>query len=114
FDTYYVYDLYGNLVYVIPPLASDQIIDPGDLGLRISSNVNYPWTQLVEVDSEFANRYNEMLSAYNNEDILNADLENEYNGQGGFTVTTQEDSDLVILNISFSANKTFQLKQGVI
>ncbi|WP_276875307.1 hypothetical protein [Chryseobacterium joostei] len=24
-DTYYVYDIYGNLTYVIPPLASDEV-----------------------------------------------------------------------------------------
>ena len=113
-DTYYVYDDFGNLIYVIPPLASDQIIDEGDLGSRIASQTNYPWTNLVEVDKDFAEDYDKKLSDYNNDDILNADLENEYNGQGGFTVTTFANSEAVTLNLSFSATNSFALKQGVL
>ncbi len=113
-DTYYVYDDFGNLVYVVPPLASDQIVDEGDLGFRVASQTNYSWINLVEVDKNFAEEYNKKLSDYNNIDILNADIENEYNGQGGFTVTTFADSEAVTLNISFSATNAFALKEGVL
>lgn len=111
-DTYYVYDNYNNLSYVIPPLASDQIIDEGALGFRVASQTNYSWVNLVQVDNKFAAEYNKKLSDYNNEDILNADVENEYGGQGGFTITTHNDSDLVTLSITFTANTAFPLKEG--
>src|SRR5690606_39135468 len=111
-DTYYVYDDFGNLTYVIPPKASDEIAIEGSLGFRIASQTNYSWVDLVNVDKEFADNYNKKLSDYNNDAILNADIENEYNGQGGFTITTQQNSDLVTLSISFSANNSFELKKG--
>lgn len=113
-DTQYVYDEYGNLTYVIPPLASDQIVDFGPQGFRVASQVNYPWVNLVEVNSAFAEEYNRKLEEYENVDILNADIENEYGGQGGYTVTTLEDSELVTLSISFSAAQPLVLKQGEI
>ncbi len=112
YDTYYVYDNYNNLSYVLPPLASDQIIDEGALGFRVASQTNYSWTDLVEVDSRFAEEYNRRLSDYSNEDLLNADVENEYGGYGGFTITTHNDSDLVTLSMTFTANEGFPLKLG--
>jgi RHS repeat-associated protein len=111
-DTYYVYDAFGNLTYVIPPLASDEIAIEGNQGFRIASQTNYSWIDLVNVDKKFADAYNKKLLDYNNETILNADIENEYNGQGGFTVTTQQNEDLVTLSMSFSANSSFELKKG--
>ncbi|WP_456243166.1 DUF6443 domain-containing protein, partial [Xanthomarina spongicola] len=112
FDTYYVYDIKGNLTYVIPPKASDNIGIEGSLGFRVASQTNYSWINLVNVDKTFANEYNKKLLDYNNDAILNADIENEYNGQGGFTVTTLEAEEHITLNISFSANKSFELKKG--
>ncbi|WP_458628618.1 DUF6443 domain-containing protein [Winogradskyella sp. PC D3.3] len=111
-DTYYVYDKFANLTYVIPPLASDGILEMGGQGFRVASQVNYPWTDFAEVDLAFAENYNKKLIEYKNEDLLNADLENEYGGQGGFTVSTFENSDLVTLNFTFFASKGLSLKQG--
>lgn len=111
-DTYYVYDDFGNLTYVLPPEASYQIVNEGSQGFRISSQTNYPWTDLVLVDNEFAQEYNKKLSEYENSEILNTDLINEYGAQGGFTVNTHQDQDLVSLSITFSAATPFALRQG--
>src|SRR5690606_40561568 len=102
-DTYYVYDNFGNLTYVLPPEASKQILTEGTQGYRVTSQTNYPWVDMVNVDKEFAEDYNRQLKAYENEAILSADITNAYGGQGGFTVTTLETSDLVTLSITFSA-----------
>jgi RHS repeat-associated protein len=110
-DTYYVYDDYGNLTYVLPPEASYQILEQDSAG-RIASQVNYPWVSLVKVDKAFAEDYNKKLSEYENSAILNADIENAYGGQGGFTVTTLEYSEQVLLSINFSATTALELKTG--
>src|SRR5690606_29516055 len=113
-DTYYVYDNFGNLTYVLPPEASKQILTEGAQGYRVTSQTNYPWVDMVNVDKEFAEDYNRQLKAYENEAILNADITNAYGGQGGFTVTTLETSDLVTLSITFSATQDLELKTGEI
>src|SRR5690606_13000239 len=113
-DTYYVYDNFGNLTYVLPPEASKQILTEGTQGYRVTSQTNYPWVDMVNVDKEFAEDYNRQLKAYENEAILSADITNAYGGQGGFTVTTLETSDLVTLSITFSATQDLELKTGEI
>ncbi|MCT4631269.1 MAG: DUF6443 domain-containing protein [Firmicutes bacterium] len=110
-DTYYVYDDFGNLTYVLPPEASYQILTQDTTG-RIASLRNYPWVDMVKVDSEFAEEYNKKLSDYENTAILNADIENAFGGQGGFTVSTLEDSEQVLLSINFSATTALELKKG--
>ena len=111
-DTQYVYDDFGNLTYVIPPTASDEIVNLGSQGFRVASQTNYSWINLVQVDKGFAEDYNKKLSDYTNENILTADIENEYGGQGGFYVTTSATSDYISLSISFSSTNALQLKQG--
>ena len=59
-DTYYVYDDFGNLSYVIPPLASDQIVNQNS-NRSISGVLNTPWTRIVNVDREFADNYDSLL-----------------------------------------------------
>ena len=107
-DTYYVYDHYGNLTYVLPPMASVELV-PSEITVADSYS---PWTRLVQVDSEFAEDYDRRLADYEDEQILNADIENEYNGQGGFVVSTAQGSEEVTLGITFSANTGFELKTG--
>src|SRR5690606_26571571 len=51
-DTYYVYDNFGNLTYVLPPEASKQILTEGAQGYRVTSQTNYPWVDMVNVDKE--------------------------------------------------------------
>src|SRR5690606_16047409 len=68
-DTYYVYDNFGNLTYVLPPEASKQILTEGAQGYRVTSQTNYPWVDMVNVDKEFAEDYNRQLKAYENEAI---------------------------------------------
>lgn len=110
-DTYYVYDDFGNLTYVIPPLASDEIVIEGTQGF-IANNISFPWTDLVQINKSLADLNNRKLVSYKDKEIKDADLTNKYGAQGGFTLTTFADSDIITLNISVSSNEPFTLKQG--
>lgn len=109
-DTYYVYDSFGNLTYVLPPEASDDILIESNMGFSIAP-VNFPWTRLVNVDRDFADQYERRLADYANEDILNADLENAYGGQGGFTISAVT-SGAFTLSINMALNQGVALKTG--
>ncbi|HCQ12820.1 DUF6443 domain-containing protein [Flavobacterium sp.] len=111
-NTYYVYDFYGNLTFVIPPAASDAI-ESSVLGLVASGSNNYPWTTLVQVDENLALEYNKLFSEYNNEIILNNDLLQQYGGQGGFLLDVNNSNELV-LTINISTLNPVKFKNGEI
>lgn len=108
-DTYYVYDKYDNLTYVIPPLAADQIII-GDEP-QVYAGRNYPWTDMAQVDAKLADAYGKDLLMYDNSDILNVDLLDQYGGQGGFSVLPSNDGGIV-LNLNMTFDQPIPLKRG--
>jgi RHS repeat-associated protein len=112
-DTYYVYDDYGNLSYVIPPLASDQIVVQNRIR-SITGIVNTPWTRLTNIDREFAANYDSLLAEFDNAAILNAFITNEYNGIGGLSIQNHNNGEYLSVSINFSVNQPLQLKTGYI
>jgi len=116
YDTYYVYDEYGNLSYVIPPKASDEIVETilGNDSNNSITQLDFSWINLVQMDSELAREYQKKLLEYKNENILSIDLENEYNAQGGFSLVKNQQNGDLLLNINFSSNKPLKLKTGEI
>jgi len=111
-DTYYVYDKFENLTYVIPPKASDVIVVTTTTQTGLLSGLNFSWIDLVLVDKALAEEYQKKLSDYKNEDVLTADLENEYGAQGGFSINKNIQTNELVLNINFSSNTPLSLKTG--
>ena len=111
-DTYYVYDDFGNLTYVIPPTASDEIVVEGGQGFRVASQNSYPWTDLIQVDEELAKENNKKLNSYDDKNARDKDLKTKFQGQGGFYVTTLNNNEEVSLSINFTLAEPAALKQG--
>lgn len=106
-DTYYVYDRWDKLIYVIPPLASDKIVLSS--AFVAFPSVNHPWTHLAVVTSSLEDAYENAISSYDNSDILNAPLLSTYGGEGGFSITTNEQGGLaLIINITTSTPQTYR------
>ncbi|TRW21016.1 hypothetical protein FMM05_20835, partial [Flavobacterium zepuense] len=110
-DTYYVYDIFNNLTYVIPPLAADDIVQ--EIILINSNGRNYPWTSLGRVSQQLADDYQRAIDDYENSEILNADLLSAYGGQGGFTLLPDENGNLV-LNINITTTNPMPYRTGII
>ncbi|QYJ68822.1 DUF6443 domain-containing protein [Flavobacterium litorale] len=110
-DTYYVYDKFSNLTYVIPPLAADQIVQ--ETSTLLNPGNNYPWTSLSQVDAQLAQDYGRYLQDYENAEILNLDLIDQYGGQGGFSVTPQSDGTLT-MSINIATSTPMPYRTGII
>ncbi|MBP6754628.1 MAG: RHS repeat-associated core domain-containing protein [Bacteroidia bacterium] len=81
-DTYYVYDAIGNLIYVLPPTLSDEIVS-------ISSNqVPYVFNKMID--------YNEFLLSCNGSNVV---------GGGGLYVNIQNSFFVCHFNSSFTPAK---------
>ncbi len=111
YNTYYCYDIYGNLSYIVPPLASDAI--DATYGTQAVVNRSYPWTAIAIVDGNLAQEYNKLFSDYKNEFIADTDLYNKYGGQGGFSLSTDNDNDLVF-SLNINVQEPLELKNGEI
>ena len=110
-DTYYVYDDYSNLTYVIPPLASDQVVVTQQLNEFVG--FPFPWTRLSRVDRQLAEDYERVLIDYDDSEILNLDLIDQYGGQGGFSVIPDGNGS-VVLNLNISTAQDMPLQVGTI
>lgn len=110
-DTYYVYDKFSNLTYVLPPLASDKVIKDN---FTISPAAqNSPWTKIVSVSQKVAADFDEKLKDVPNSDILNVDYFSQYGGRGGFSIIPDENNNIA-LNLNITTSTPMTLKTGVI
>ncbi|NDI98473.1 hypothetical protein GWA97_05255, partial [Flavobacterium sp. LaA7.5] len=110
-DTYYVYDRFSNLTYVIPPLAADAIVEA--TSTLLVPGVNFGWTVLSQVDQQLAEDYGRYLQDYDNSEILNLDLIDRYGGQGGFSVTPQQNGTLT-LSINIATASPMPYRTGAV
>ena len=110
-DTYYVYDKFNNLSYVIPPLAADQVVRTENY-LQFAG-WSYPWTRVSHVDQILAENYERELENYDNWEILNLDLISTYGGQGGFTIVPNSNGGITV-NLNITTTAPMPLKIGEI
>jgi len=111
-DTYYVYDKFSNLTYVLPPAASDAVVTPV-YTFNSPTVVNYPVTQLYNIAAQTASQYNAEINTFANSQILNVNLTSKYGVSGGYSVRVDGNSNLVLdINVSNLSSNT--LKTGII
>ncbi len=95
-DTYYVYDDYGNLTFVIPPKANDYVESNNQAKQAIAYSETLLWTKIARVDKTLANEYAKALKELNDEQIAENVLLDKYGGSGEVTITVDEDNDVTI------------------
>lgn len=110
YNQYNVYDDLGRLSFVISPKGSD-IID-STVGNTTIANRSYPWTIITEFNGNLANEYNNLFYEYEDEEILNIDLNKKYGGQGNINVSSNNNE--LIVNISINTLEPIELKKGII
>jgi RHS repeat-associated protein len=110
-DTYYVYDKFSNLSYVIPPLASDAVIIENITD--INTNINFPVIKLLDVDPSIAAAYAVDLYGHSNSEILNVDMLDKYGFSGGFAVHT-DSNNVVTLDLNIQQTSRLPIRTGII
>lgn len=113
-DTYYVYDDFGNLTYVIPPKAADIIlVQTGNPSPSPSTQNDYDWKDIILVDGDMADDNDRKYEDYEDKQTRDDDIASTFNGQGGFTLKVLDDGSYsVVFNIS--ATTPFSLKVGIV
>lgn len=102
-DTYYVYDDYGNLSYVLSPELSYQLMTSSAIP-DLQGALSLPWTTVAQVDKDLATAYEKDLADYDDQALVVQDLFNKYGGQGGLVIQKSNTGSLVVnLNMSFAA-----------
>lgn len=110
-DTYYIYDDYSNLTYVIPPLAADKIVKESFATGSIF--VNVPWTKLFLVDKATKDDFEAAIINIPNSDILNVDLSVQYGGKGGIKLEFNGNGE-ISLQLNLLSNTELELVNGEI
>lgn len=110
-DTYYVYDKFSNLTYVIPPLASDAVVKSNFTISSIAKNV--PWTKLVATDAKTISDFDIKIQGVPNADILNLDYMSLFGGRGGFSIVP-DGNNTITLNLNITTSTPMAFKTGII
>lgn len=110
-DTFYVYDKFNNLTYIIPPLASDAVVIDN---FTISTlNHNFPWVKLVALRNDISSDFLAETAGVPNSEILNIDLSAKYGGKGGFSLVPDENGT-IILNLNIATALPTEYRTGII
>ena len=106
-DTYYVYDAFSNLTYVIPPMASDLIVQ----NLRVVFSAE-PFTRLVKMDLSTAGNYQDRIALFPGQNPINVNLFDEYTIQGGLVLSAEDKN--VSLDLNITSEHPVEFETGVL